>query len=503
MAPIGIYLRVSTEEQATEGYSLPEQERVCRAYCTTRGWNTARIYSDEGLSAFKDKVSDRPGLQQMLEDVRLKKLSGVVVHKLDRFFRRTRLLIETVEELLDVLNVPFVSVSEQIDFSTPAGRVMLANLGAFAEYYSRNLSTETAKGLAGKARAGDWVGPVPFGYQREGKTLVPSPDADIVVSIFNMYVGDNSFTTIADKLNQRGIVMRHWRDGEKMFGRESIRSIICNPAYRGLVTCNGVVSPGNHPALVSDELWLQAEAIRRDRSETKNTPSVRGAGGLLSEYAYCAYCNARLWYHRSGNKATYYYRCGKRREYGEHACDSKMMRAERADGLVTELAGIFIIPESLQEVILGVAQSLSAPVASVEIDTDRVRRQLVRLRSAFLAGDEDLPETVYFAEKKRLEAMLVSNKPPESMTTFGVKAAMARLNDMKRAIEEGDVSERRRYFRALFDRVWLSVSTGIDRFAPTPAYAALIEATAQVRGGCLTGIENPSYTIPPRVYLKK
>lgn len=185
---IGIYIRVSTDEQASEGYSLAEQERQCRAYCTMHEWPDVRVYADEGMSAFKDQLAARPALARLLEDVRTKRIGGVVVHKLDRFFRRAKLLIATVEELIDVLKVPFVSVSEQIDFSTPAGRVMLANLGGFAEYYSRNLSIETKKGLAGKARAGDWIGPLPFGYVRDGKTLTPSTDAWIVQEIYTAAV---------------------------------------------------------------------------------------------------------------------------------------------------------------------------------------------------------------------------------------------------------------------------------------------------------------------------
>lgn len=216
---IAIYIRVSTDEQASDGYSLAEQERQCRTYCAMRGWTDVQVYADEGISAFKDAVSARPALARMLADVRAKKLRGVVVHKLDRFFRRAKLLIATVEELLDVLHVSFVSVSEQIDFATPAGRVMLANLGAFAEYYSRNLSLETKKGLAGKARAGDWVGPVPFGYIRDGKTLAPSSDAWIVEAIYTAYAGGTeSYTSIAQALNARGLRLQHWRDGTRLFG---------------------------------------------------------------------------------------------------------------------------------------------------------------------------------------------------------------------------------------------------------------------------------------------
>lgn len=135
-----IYMRVSTDEQV-DGYSLAAQERACRAY------------ADEGDSAFKDAQGERPALRRVIADYRRGWIGAVIVHKLNRFFRRTKLLLDTVEDM-EQRGVVFVSVCEQIDFGTPIGRVMLTNLGAFAEYYSRNLSTETAKGLREKADQG-------------------------------------------------------------------------------------------------------------------------------------------------------------------------------------------------------------------------------------------------------------------------------------------------------------------------------------------------------------
>ncbi|PDV97446.1 recombinase family protein [Candidatus Chloroploca asiatica] len=129
----------------------------------------------------------------------------MIVHKLDRFFRRAHLLLQTIEEF-ERHGVTFVSVNEQIDFSTPIGRVMLANLAAFAEYYSRNLGEETRKGHREKARQGKAVGPVPVGYRKDDQgVLVPSDDAEVVREIFRLYAtGQYSYGDIADAMNQRG-----------------------------------------------------------------------------------------------------------------------------------------------------------------------------------------------------------------------------------------------------------------------------------------------------------
>jgi site-specific DNA recombinase len=124
-----IYLRVSTDEQAEEGYSLQAQERACRLFCELQEHQVAGVWRDEGYSGAR---ADRPGLQQVLANVRAGDL--VLVHKLDRFSRSTRLLLDACERL-ELAGARLVSVSEMIDFSTPIGRVMLSLLGAFAQYY--------------------------------------------------------------------------------------------------------------------------------------------------------------------------------------------------------------------------------------------------------------------------------------------------------------------------------------------------------------------------------
>src|SRR5918994_6781268 len=139
-----LYERVSSEEQV-QGYSLDAQDRAGRLYCEAHGWSIASVYRDEGKSARTEDLAKRPEFQRMIADADGGLLDVIVVHKLDRFARNLRVTLETLERL-DRCRVGFVSISEQMDFTTPIGKVNLATLAAFAQYYSDNLSTETTKG---------------------------------------------------------------------------------------------------------------------------------------------------------------------------------------------------------------------------------------------------------------------------------------------------------------------------------------------------------------------
>ena len=149
------YIRVSSEEQ-TENYSLPAQERAIRLYCEAHGWELVALYADEGKSAWSDDAGSRPQFAAMLADAEAGAFDAVIVHKLDRFARSVIVALETLQRL-EARRVGFVSIAEQMDFTTPIGKVILTTLAAFAEYYSANLSAETRKGKAERKRQGIWT----------------------------------------------------------------------------------------------------------------------------------------------------------------------------------------------------------------------------------------------------------------------------------------------------------------------------------------------------------
>ena len=147
-----LYQRVSSEEQI-EGYSLDAQDRAGRLYCQTHGWEVVQVYRDEGRSARTDDLAKRPAFQQMLADAEAGLIDVVVVHKLDRFARNRRVAFEAFERL-GKARVGFVSFTEQMDYSSPSGQLMLTMLVGLSQFYSDNLSLETKKGKAERKAQG-------------------------------------------------------------------------------------------------------------------------------------------------------------------------------------------------------------------------------------------------------------------------------------------------------------------------------------------------------------
>lgn len=204
-----IYLRVSNADQIS-GYSLSQQEAACRAYCTAHGWDEPTVYVDEGRSAFTDKTEKRPRFAAMLDAAVAGEHDVIVVHKLDRF---SRSLITTLRELqrLEAAKVGFVSIGESMDFTTPIGRVILSVLGAFAEFYSANLSNETKKGLAGRRAAGFRHSTLPYGARLVdgvGPAIEVDPDKAEHLATILRIAATNAIDAAALQLNDLGIPSR-------------------------------------------------------------------------------------------------------------------------------------------------------------------------------------------------------------------------------------------------------------------------------------------------------
>ena len=157
------YIRVSSVDQV-DGHSLDAQERLFEELCRSRDWEPVRVYREEGKSAHVDSISKRPVFRQLLEDSTEDRFDVVVVHTLDRWSRNPKVTLESISKLSQH-NVGFVSITEQMDWSTPQGRLLGQMLGAFAEYYSGALSTHVQKGKSEQAHKGLHLGGIPFGYQ--------------------------------------------------------------------------------------------------------------------------------------------------------------------------------------------------------------------------------------------------------------------------------------------------------------------------------------------------
>jgi len=198
------YLRVSTEEQATAGVSLAAQESRIRAYCESQGLALAEVFTDPGVSG---KGLDRPGLSALLAQVQAGKVGAVVVHKLDRLTRRTRDLLHLSEDVFTRHKVELVSLSEQLDTRTPAGRLMLTLLGALAQMEREQVAERTRTALHYKRAKQERTGGVPLGF-REGKAggpMQPVPgELATVARLVALRESGLSFRRVAERLTAEG-----------------------------------------------------------------------------------------------------------------------------------------------------------------------------------------------------------------------------------------------------------------------------------------------------------
>jgi DNA invertase Pin-like site-specific DNA recombinase len=191
-----IYIRVSTEEQAKEGYSLGAQESALKDYVGIMGYDLYKIYRDEGKSA-KD-MKHRPALQQLLKDAEKKYFKAICVYKLDRFSRSLKDLILTIE-YLKKLDIDFISLQDKIETASASGKLMFHIISSFAEFERDIISERTRFGMAEKAKGGGVITKAPMGYIiQEGKLVIDKEKGKIINDIFKTYTEtDKSLNEIA------------------------------------------------------------------------------------------------------------------------------------------------------------------------------------------------------------------------------------------------------------------------------------------------------------------
>lgn len=210
----GIYIRVSTEDQAREGFSLGEQEEKLRALCKYKGFEIFKVYKDAGISA-KD-MKNRPAFQQMLEDMKNGLINYIVAYKLDRVTRSVRDL-EVLISTLEKHNCYLICDRDDVNTSTANGRFFVRMLTVLSQLEIEIVSERTKFGMTGAIKAGHIAGPCPIGYYRDiDKTFkIDNSTKDIVLRIFNLYLEGKSYQTIANIFNEEKILFpekKKWTD---------------------------------------------------------------------------------------------------------------------------------------------------------------------------------------------------------------------------------------------------------------------------------------------------
>ena len=200
----GIYIRVSTEDQAREGFSLGEQKEKLLQLCKFKEYEVYKIYEDAGISA-KD-MEHRPQFKEMLEDMRQGKINYIVAYKLDRITRSVRDLEELISQL-ENNNCYLVCDRDDVNTSTANGRFFVRMLTVLSQLEIEIVSERTKFGLNGAIKSGHIPGVRPFGYKsdKDKKMIIDPLTAPYVKKIFDMYLEGKSFQTIANCFKEQNL----------------------------------------------------------------------------------------------------------------------------------------------------------------------------------------------------------------------------------------------------------------------------------------------------------
>ena len=246
----GLYVRVSTSNQADEGESLDEQVQKLKGYCSYKGWKNCTVYREEGFSG---KDLKRPAFQRMMSDIQRGKINTVIVKKIDRL-SRSIIDFENIYKHFDQKGVDLISIQENFDTSTAIGRSVIRVVLVFAQLEREQTSERTIDVMAFRAKQGLFNGGYPrLGYDidSEKKCLVPcKSEIPVVKEIYETYLKNGSLTETAAKINAKGHRMKSWttrsdrKSGGHKFQKSNVSRMLEDPVHIGVVECKTGIYKG-------------------------------------------------------------------------------------------------------------------------------------------------------------------------------------------------------------------------------------------------------------------
>ena len=336
-----IYCRKSVMKEADmqqEFNSIDAQRGACEAYIMSKryeGWECLPTHYDDG--GFSGGTLKRPAFQKLMDDVRAHKVDAIVCYKIDRLSRSLLDFAQIFSEL-EKHNVTFACVTQDLNTSTPMGRMCTNILMTFAQFEREVTSERVTDKMEATRRKGLWPGgSVPYGYKRENKRLIPNPDeAPNLVKIFEWFVELGSPKLVVKKLQENHIL----RGPGKEWNTEIVGTALRNVVYIGRVPLREESFPGVHERLICDELWEKAQALLKKRAAEKITPSMTlDSPALLTGLVKCGHCGDALSYTWSGKrkngKIRYgYYTCRKDMRRGVSTCPVRSVPAQLIEPVV-------------------------------------------------------------------------------------------------------------------------------------------------------------------------
>ncbi len=427
LAKKAIYARVSTQEQADEGFSIESQIDVISKSIIQNGDIVYDIYIDRGISG--KAMDNRPELQRMLSDAKHSRFDEVIVWKVNRLGRNHLELLKIVQQL-ERYNVDFRSHTEPFDTTTPTGKLMFSMIASIGQFERETIVENVKAGMKQRASQGLFNGGRMLGYYSEkvaderikSKLVIIPEEADIVRMIFDMYINGFGFKKISNKINDFGFRTINGN----LFSIYAVRDIVMNPTYAGFIRYNNRtknrknndaesahIYKGQHDPIITEEIWNQAQAIMQSRAHGPR--KVHKGVFLLTGLLKCPECGSsmvagRSTHKRNGKKVMYhYYQCSRYKNYGRNACKPNSIRQEYAEKYVVDKLNKFTVNDEFIERVISKLNSQSKTKSEplfhklTDLERSKSKCDVKRERILDLYESGDIDKVVFRERINRFE----------------------------------------------------------------------------------------------------
>lgn len=462
---VAIYIRVSTQEQALEGYSIDAQKERLESYCKAKGWKLVSEYVDAGFSGSN---LNRPNMQRMLKDAVQNKFDAVLVYKLDRISRSQKDTLYLIEDIFLKNNISFVSLNENFDTSSAFGRAMIGILSVFAQLEREQIKERTRMGLEERTKQGKHHSYAPFGYRYVNKKLViEENEAEVVRKIYQLAAENKSFSQI------NKYVLKHYPEYTSFNNKNNkISDILHNSTYGGFVKFGSVTSKGVHEAIVDEETYNKAQTIalakfqewEKDRTKRTGTHSHY----LLTGFVFCGECGARF---RSVPRHKGTYTCYSRFGSPAHMvkdkdCKSPIYTMAELDALVLqELKKINYDESYFDNLKSKPSGENNAALDRNKKELEKLNGQINKLLDLYQFDNIDVatltPRLNALSEQKKQLEKTVLEFEKVSPLRLNYKEVQTLLLSVDSLIEKGATAQLRELLQILINKVIVSTS-GIE-----------------------------------------
>lgn len=458
---IAIYARVSTQEQALEGYSIDEQIERLKKFCEAQGRSDIKSYIDGGYTGAN---MDRPSLKALIEDVRKGQIDKVVVYKLDRLSRSQKDTLHLIEDVFIKNGAEFESMSERFDTGSSFGRAIIGILSVFAQLEREQIKERMSMGKEGRAKEGRWHGGgyTPAGYDyKDGGLVVNEYEALQVREIFQRYTTGQSVREIEADLREKGIETKNgsWH-------ARAITRVLKNPLYIGLLRYKGETAAGRHDPIIDKKTFEEAQ--RRLDIMRRSQPTGARDKTLLSGLIFCGRCGARYACSVHGgngaNKNKYkYYACYSRRKISramikDPNCKNKTYRQDELDAIILqEVQKLELNKDAIENMI----KAHRAPEAdnTVEILKAEIKRQeeaQAKLIDLYSVGDinkEILADRVQSANRRIKALNEQIHEAEQNSPQMSAQDAHRLLYNFSDIVKRGKIEEIRLVIETLIQKI--------------------------------------------------